>query len=108
MVIPWDESLHPRSTSVWKRGHGSRETRAPAAPTPRLRSLPSTALVTVPRTDTKRGVVGSCVVGEHVRPRGVERLHVRLGRTRRVNNRLRILGFKGGIFALPLPAAAVL
>ena len=109
MAIPWDESLHPRSTSVWKWGHGGRETRAPAAPRPRLRSLPSTTLVvTVPRTDTKRGVVGLCTVGEHVRPRGVERLRVWLGRTRRVNNCPRILGFKGRICALPLPAVAVL
>lgn len=103
------KSLHPCSTSVWKWVCGGRETGAPAALRPQPRSLPSTPLVvTVPRTDIKRGSVDSCVVGERVRPRGVERLHAWLGRMWRVNNCPRIWGFKAGIFALPLPAVAVL
>lgn len=43
-----------------------------------------------------------------MRLHGAERLRVWLGRMQRVNNCPRIWGFKGGIFALPLPAVAVL
>lgn len=43
-----------------------------------------------------------------MRLRGVERLRAWLGRTRRVDNCPGIWGFKGGMFALPLPAVAVL